>query len=110
TEEKIVWVGADDESGGYVSAHTKVIDAGGHLLMPGFIDCHLHTRLGSDPDVLNISNANSLEAIQSQVRRFSENRPDLKWIEAEGWNYSAFPDGTLPTAKDLDALTAGRPA
>ncbi len=108
--EKILWVGADDESDAYISAHTKVVDAGGHLLMPGFIDSHLHTRLGSDPDVLNITNANSLEEIQKQVREFSQGRPELKWIEAEGWNYSAFPDGTLPTAKDLDELTDGRPA
>ena len=108
--EKILWVGADDESDTYISARTKVVDAGGRLLMPGFIDSHLHTRLGSDPDVLNITNANSLEEIQKQVRDFSQSRPELKWIEAEGWNYSAFPDGSLPSAKDLDEITAGRPA
>ena len=28
----------------------------------------------------------------------------------DGWNYSSFPNGTLPTAKDLDGLTGGRPA
>src|SRR5207247_6718499 len=37
-------------------------------------------------------------------------RPELKWIEVEGWNYSAFPRGTLPSAKDLAGLTGGRPA
>ena len=34
----------------------------------------------------------------------------MKWIEADGWNYSAFPNGTLPTSKDLVGLTRGRPA
>jgi predicted amidohydrolase YtcJ len=110
TADKIVWVGADDEADRYISKRTKVVDAGGHLVMPGFIDCHLHTRLGSDPDVLNIMNANSLQEIQKQVREFSNRRPELKWIEAEGWNYSAFPDGTLPAAKDLKGLTGDRPA
>lgn len=108
--DKIEWVGPDDEADRYISNRTKVVDAGGHLVMPGFIDSHLHTRLGSDPDVLNITNANSLQEIQKQVREFSQRRPDLKWIEAEGWNYSAFPDGSLPSAKDLDDLTSGRPA
>jgi hypothetical protein len=36
--------------------------------------------------------------------------PDLTWIEVEGWNYSAFPNGTLPTWTDLQGLTGGRPA
>src|SRR5260221_105104 len=28
----------------------------------------------------------------------------------DGWNYSAFPNGILPAASDLDGLTGGRPA
>jgi predicted amidohydrolase YtcJ len=51
-----------------------------------------------------------LQAIQQQVKDFARQHPNLKWIEVEGWNYSAFPDGSLPTAKDLEGLTGGRPA
>jgi predicted amidohydrolase YtcJ len=108
--ERILFVGGDDEISRYSGPATKTLDAGGHLVLPGFIDSHLHVRLGGDPDVLNITDANSLQEIQQQVRDFSNRRPDLRWIEAEGWNYSAFPNGTLPTAKDLEGLTDGRPA
>lgn len=108
--DRISWVG--DESGAKtkIGPSTRIIDAGGKMLLPGFIDSHFHVLLGGNPDVLRIQNANSLREIQQQVRDFADKRPELKWIEVEGWNYSAFPHGTLPTAKDLEGLTHGRPA
>ena len=108
--DRIAWVGSDSEAVPYIGASTKVVDAGGRLLLPGFIDSHFHALLGGDPDVFRIQNNDSLQAIQQQVKDFARQHPKLKWIEVEGWNYSAFPDGSLPTAKDLEGLTGGRPA
>src|SRR5215813_6376712 len=108
--ERILWVGDDASLSSHIGPTTRVIDAGEKMVLPGFIDSHFHVLLGGNPDVLRIQNANSLQEIQQQVRDFAAKRPELKWIEVEGWNYSAFPHGTLPTAKDLDGLTGGRPA
>src|SRR5437667_353398 len=80
------------------------------MLLPGFIDSHFHVLIGGNPNVLRIENGKTLAEIQRQVREFAMKRPELKWIEVEGWNYSAFPRGTLPSAKDLAGLTGGRPA
>ena len=108
--DRIVWVGEEKESAQYASAVTRMVDAGGRLVLPGFIDSHFHALLGGSPDVLRIVGGDSLAEIQRQVREFAARRKELKWIEVEGWNYSAFPDGSLPTAKDLEGLTGGRPA
>jgi predicted amidohydrolase YtcJ len=108
--DRIAWVGSNAEAAAYIGNSTKVVDAGGRMLLPGFIDSHFHVLLGGSPDVLRIENGDTLEEIQRQVREFAGKRPELKWIEVEGWNYSAFPDGSLPTAKDLEGLTGGRPA
>src|SRR5438552_14315004 len=109
-DDRIVWVGDENDAEAHAGPTTKVIDAGGRMLLPGFIDSHFHVLLGGNPDVLRIENGNTLAEIQRQVREFAEKRPGLRWIEVEGWNYSAFPHGTLPTAKDLEGLTGGRPA
>lgn len=108
--DRIVWVGGDAAAQSYTGPNTKVINAGGRLVLPGFIDSHFHVLLGGNLDVLRIENGNSLAEIQRQVREFARKRPELSWIEVEGWNYSAFPHGTLPTWKDLQGLTGGRPA
>ncbi len=108
--DRISWVGDEKAAASYIGPSTKVVDAGGRLLLPGFIDSHFHVLLGSNPDVLRIENASSLAEIQRQVREFAQKRPELPWVEVEGWNYSAFPNGTLPTWKDLQGLTSGRPA
>lgn len=108
--DKIQWVGDDKDTTAYIGPATRVLDARGRFILPGFIDSHFHVLLGGNPDVLRIENGNSLEEIRRQVRDFAAKRPDLKWIEVEGWNYSAFPNGTLPTAKDIEGVTGGRPA
>jgi predicted amidohydrolase YtcJ len=107
--DKILWVGEDTYAPQFIGEKTRVVDAGGRLLLPGFIDSHFHVSLGNDPNVARIT-GNSLKEIQDQVKAYAKKRPDLKWIEMDGWNYSAFPDGTLPTAADLRGLTGGRPA
>lgn len=108
--DRIVWVGQENDATSQIGPSTHVIDAGGKMLLPGFIDSHLHVRIGAGANVLRIANANTLAEIQRQVKKFSDENPNLKWIEADGWNYSAFPNGTLPAAKDLEGLTRGRPA
>src|SRR5690349_189233 len=108
--DRILWVGDEAGIAEHAGSATRVLDAGGKMLLPGFIDSHFHVLLGGNPDVLRIEHGNSLREIQEQVRNFAQQRPKLSWIEVEGWNYSAFPHGTLPTAKDLEGLTGGRPA
>src|ERR1700682_2494374 len=85
--DRIAWVGSDADAAAYIGEGTKVVDAGGRLMLPGFIDSHFHVLLGGNPDVLRIENGNSLKEIQRQVREFAKKRPELHWIEGEGWNY-----------------------
>jgi len=107
--DRILWVGEDRDAARFIGSTTRVIDAGGRLLLPGFIDSHFHVGLGNDPNVERIT-GKSLREIQAQIKAFSDRRPDLTWIEMDGWNYSALSAGTLPTAADLEGLTRGRPA
>ena len=56
---RITWVGADADAGDHVAAGTEVIDTQGRLVLPGFIDCHNHVRLGANADSRSLFGADS---------------------------------------------------
>jgi hypothetical protein len=55
--DRIVWVGSDAEADRQRGDRTRVIDAEGRLLLPGFIDSHNHIRYGNDPNSLDLQGA-----------------------------------------------------
>jgi len=100
-------VGTDDEIRELVGAETRVIDARGASVLPGFIDAHNHVRLGSNPGAVSLFGATSLEEIRGRIDAFADAHPDAGWIEGEGWNYAAVPGGS-PTAELLDGCGRGK--
>ncbi|MEA2521908.1 MAG: hypothetical protein QOI81_1554 [Actinomycetota bacterium] len=108
--DRIEWVGTDSEADTHTGPDTIVIDAKRKMLLPGFIDSHNHVRLGSNPLEVKLAGAQTLDEIKERVRAWADGNPELSWIEGVGWNYSAMPEGRLPTWEDLEALTGGRPA
>jgi predicted amidohydrolase YtcJ len=100
-------VGTDDEIRELVGAETRVIDARGATVLPGFIDAHNHVRLGSNPGAVSLFGATSLEEIRGRIDAFADAHPDAGWIEGEGWNYAAVPGGS-PTAELLDGCGRGK--
>lgn len=107
---RILRVGREADVLPSISPKVRALDAGGRLVLPGFIDSHNHITFGSDPDVVQFSEARTSGDLYRRIRQFASSRPDLGWIEGEGWNYSVFPRGNLPTWRDLEGLTGGRPA
>ncbi|MET8570153.1 amidohydrolase [Streptomyces sp. NPDC004783] len=107
---RIAWLGSDAEAGQWTGSGTEVVDAGGRRVLPGFVDAHNHVRLGSDEECVQLAGARSLTEVGARIRAWREQHPGAAWIEAEGFDYSALPDGRMPRAQDLDPLTGDTPA
>lgn len=99
--ERILAVGSDDDIRPLLSNATRVIDARGATVLPGFIDAHNHVRLGSNPGAVALAGATTLAEIRGRIDTWAHAHPDAAWIEGEGWNYAAVPGGT-PTADMLE--------
>src|ERR1700722_11337321 len=109
--ENIVAVGDDSEIEKLRGPVTKVIDAGGKLVLPGFVDCHIHFMEGSiSLGQANLEGAKNPADIQHILREYAEKHPGNGWILGGGWNYAMFGEENLPHKKYLDELFPNRPA
>lgn len=91
--------------------HTQVVDLGGHFVMPGFNDAHVHLGNGA-LELLNVNLAGAAALIQMQQRiatRVASSSPG-EWIWGSGWDETRWSDSELPSRQDLDSITAGHPA
>jgi len=108
--EKIVTVGSQKDVELLRGPTTKVINAKGHLLLPGFTDCHIHFLDGSFSLLrVNVAEAKTLPQIQKMVKEFAAAHPDAPWILGRGWSYPIFAPSGLPDKKYLDEIIPDRP-
>jgi len=108
--ENILAVGDAKQIEAYRGASTKVIDAKGHLVLPGFTDCHVHFMSGSlGLTQVDLNGANTVEEIQKRVKEYAASHPNLPWITGMGWQYPVFGPTALPTKKMLDDVIPDRP-
>ena len=107
---KILLVGTNDAVSARRGPQTRVVDAHGGTVAPGFNDSHVHfisggTTLG-DVDLAGLT---TLAQVQDAIRAFAAAHADAAWVEGRGWLYSPFPGGS-PTRQQLDAVVPDRPA
>lgn len=105
---RIVAVGTRAEVERLAGPETRVIDAGGRTLLPGFVESHLHLVLGgAELAHLQIGGLHGAEALARAFRGFAEAHPERPLLMAQGADYGML-DRPV-TRQDLDAILADRP-
>jgi predicted amidohydrolase YtcJ len=108
--EKIVAVGSMRDIAAHRGPYTRAIDARGHLVLPGFTDCHIHFLDGSLSLLqVNLDEARTVGEIQGKVKAYADAHPDLAWVLGRGWNYVVFNPSGLPDKNSLDQIIPDRP-
>ena len=110
SDGRIVAVGTAAEVGELAGPRTRVVDLGGRLLLPGFIDAHMHASSATEElfDV-SLEACESVEECIAAVRRFAAEHPELTFIRGYGWSDTYTPR-LGPSAAELDAVVSDRPA
>ena len=108
--ERLIAVGSDADVRALVGPDTRVLDAGGRRLVPGFIDAHTHFVKGGfallAPD---LRSARSREEFVSRLAAYADRLPAGRWIVDGRWDHENWPGSPLPTRQWIDAASAGHP-
>jgi predicted amidohydrolase YtcJ len=93
-----------------IGPRTRVIDAAGGSILPGFQDAHIHApSAGLGMARCRLNDVDGVDAYVATIRTYAESHPDASWIVGEGWSLDSFPRG-LPHRSVLDAVVPDRPA
>ena len=85
--DRILYVGSNDEVRQCAGRSTRVIDAGGKTVLPGFIEPHTHfMSFGIRLGMVNVRTPpnNSIEDVLARIRERAATTPKGQWIEAQG--------------------------
>jgi predicted amidohydrolase YtcJ len=103
---RIAWVGAaaDAPSAG------RLLDGGGALLTPAFVDAHVHaTATGLSLTGLALHDTRSVRAAVARIAEHADAAP-TGTVLGTGWDETGWPEGRGLTRHDLDAVVGERPA
>ncbi len=107
---RLVHVGARGATEAHAGPGTEVLDAGGRLVLPGFIDTHVHLIWGYELGTwIDLTDRPSLEEVQRRVAAYADEHPEEEVLVGHGFDYVALQPGTLPTKEDLDVAVDDRP-
>ena len=109
--ERIQEVGPDQDVLRLKGPHTEVVDLGGHFVMPGFNDAHVHLASGGfERLTLALVGSKSLDDFRERIRAGAEKAAPGEWVIGRGWDETLWPMKIVPTRRDVDKVTGDHPA
>jgi len=106
---RILAVGSRAQVDALAGAGTKVIDAGGRTLLPGFVESHLHLVLGGNElTQLQLGGVEGFGPLEAAFRAYAAANPGLPLLMAQGAAYEILDHAV--TRQDLDRIIPDRPA
>jgi predicted amidohydrolase YtcJ len=107
--ERIVAVGSSAEVRKMAPAETRVIDARGMMLVPGFIDSHIHFIDGGfSLASVQLRDAKTPAEFIDRIKRFAATAPPGAWITEGNWDHEQW-GGELPRRDWIDSITPNTP-
>jgi predicted amidohydrolase YtcJ len=108
--DRILVVGKTLDLQKFKGPQTEVIDLGGHFVMPGFNDAHLHLAdAGQQKLEVDLQGVKSLDELRDRLAAKVETAKGADWIVGGGWDETLWPVKALPNRWDLDEVSGGHP-
>ncbi len=107
---KIIALGPDANILSLAGPDTEKIDLDQRLVVPGFIDSHIHFYEWSlKRQDLKLDDLTNLEALLDHVREARTGKSPQEWIMGQGWNETDWTEPRMPTRELLDQVSPEHP-
>src|SRR6185437_8623009 len=108
--ERIVAVGSASAIDAWRGPGTRVIDAGGKLVLPGFNDAHVHFMdSGLGLASVQLKDAASPQEFANRIAQYAAKQPKGQWILGGTWDEQRWNPPQLPTKELIDRVTPDNP-
>jgi hypothetical protein len=108
--DRIVAVGASADVDQWRGPNTRVIDAAGKLLLPGFNDAHVHfIDGGASLDSVQLKDAATPEEFAHRIGEQAKKLNKGEWVLGGEWDETKFNPQNLPAKELIDPLTPDTP-
>lgn len=106
---KIAFVGDNLVAKAWMGQKTKLIDLKQKLVLPAFIDSHVHPIFaGMSLIKCDLSKNRTQNQILETLQCYAKSKPGYSWVMGTGWNLAVFADGN-PHKEILDKIIPDRP-
>lgn len=107
---RILALGGNAEMRGLAGRATRLVDARGGTLLPGFVESHVHLFSGAyGQTLLQLAEVRGHDAMLAAVRAFAAARPAEGLLFAQGADYEILGRGTQLDRHVLDRMCPDRP-
>jgi len=108
--DRIVAVGSNADVDVWRGTGTKVIDAGGKLVLPGFNDAHVHFVSGGlQLESVQLNDATGKQEFVRRIAAQAKKTPKGEWIQGGDWDETKWSPVSLPTKELIDPVTPDNP-
>lgn len=107
---RILAVGGNDEIKALAGPGTRLVDARGATVMPGFNEAHMHIFGGSvGLNELSLYKVKGFDALKSAIQNYAAANPDLPLLAARYADYTVLSEVERVTRHHLDRIIPDRP-
>ncbi|MBZ5612376.1 MAG: amidohydrolase [Acidobacteriia bacterium] len=108
--DSIVAVGSSQQVEAWRGPHTRVVDAAGKRLLPGFNDAHVHFMDGgSQLDNVHLNDATSPQEFARRIRERAAKTAKGEWLLGGDWDETKWNPAEMPTKELIDSATPETP-
>jgi predicted amidohydrolase YtcJ len=108
--DRIAAVGSSQQVAAWRGSQTRVIDAGGKRLLPGFNDAHVHfTDGGSQLDNVELNDTTSPQEFARRIRERAAKTARGEWLLGGDWDETKWSPAELPAKELIDSVTPETP-